>query len=74
MPKQKSKEPQLTISQKMKKQFREEIREIVKQKLSEINHYVAGCDSPFGYLTVREVQEKMCEIAEILGIEYKDGK
>lgn len=71
MPKQKT---ELTIGQKLKNQFREEIRENVKQKLSEINHYVAGCDSPFGYLTVREVQEKMCEIAEILGIEYKDGE
>jgi len=65
---------ELTVSQKMKKDFRKEIQEAVKQKLSEINHYVAGCDSPFGYLTVREVQEKMCEIAEILGIEYKDGE
>lgn len=63
---------ELTISQKMKNQFRNEIRENVKQKLDEINHYVAGCNSPFSYLQVRETQEKMLEIAEILGIEYKE--
>lgn len=56
------------LSSKINKKFKEELQFIIGMKLDEINHYIAGCDSPFDYLQVAEVQDKMCEIAEILGI------
>lgn len=52
--------------------FREELKSLVGQKLDEINHYIAGCDSPFGYLQIAIVQEKMCEIEGILGIKRSE--
>lgn len=54
-------------------QFADELRLIIKHKLDEINHYLAGCDSPFTYFQIGEVQEKLSEIAEILGIK-QEGK
>lgn len=56
------------ISDEMRESFRKEVKIIVKHKLDEINHYIAGCDSPFSYMQVRDVQEHMVEIAEALGI------
>lgn len=56
------------LTEKTKKAFKEEIQFIVGKKLDELNHYIAGCDSPFSYLQIADVQEKMCEIADILGI------
>lgn len=32
----------------------------------------AGCNSPFGYLQIADVQEKLCEIADILGIKGEE--
>ena len=49
--------------------FRKDLQERVKFHCHCINHYVAGCDSPFGYLQISDVQEKLREIEEILGIE-----
>lgn len=51
-----------------RERFQYELLGILEQKLSEINHYVAGCDSPFAYLQIRAVQEHLNEIGEILGI------
>lgn len=49
--------------------FRKNLQEQVRFHCNCINHYVAGCDSPFGYLQIADVQEKLREIHEILGIE-----
>ena len=56
------------ITEELNRRFREEIRLNVKHKLDEINHYVSGVDSPFNYMTISDVQEHLCVIAEILGI------
>lgn len=52
-----------------KNKFREELLKQVIFHCHCINHYVAGCDSPFGYLQISDVQEKLREIEDILGIE-----
>lgn len=56
------------LAEKTQKAFKEEIQFIVGKKLDELNHYIAGCASPFSYLQIADVQEKMREIADILGI------
>lgn len=55
-----------------KDEFREELKGLISQKLSEINHYVAGCDSPFSYSQISDVQESLCEIEVTLGIRQED--
>ena len=49
--------------------FKDELRTLVAKRLDEINHFISGCDSPFTYLQIREVQELMCDIRTTLGIE-----
>ena len=52
-----------------KDSFRQELKRAVNQKLKEINHYIAGCDSPFSYIQIREAQDLMNDIREVLEIE-----
>ena len=40
-----------------KRKFAIELKQLVHQKCVEINHYVSGCDSPFSYTQVADVQE-----------------
>jgi predicted butyrate kinase (DUF1464 family) len=63
-----SRSPKETLDSKLNNAFRKELQTYVKHNLDEINHYIAGCDSPFTYLQIADVQEKLREIAEILGI------
>ena len=49
--------------------FKDELKTLVAERLDEINHFISGCDSPFTYLQIREVQELMCDIRTTLGIE-----
>lgn len=58
---------------KVKAKFKEELQKIVQQKCCEINHYVSGCDSPFSYTQIREVQENLGEIEKNLGIKNISG-
>ena len=53
--------------------FKSELQRLVSQKCKEINHYITGCDSPFSYTQIREVQESLNGIEKVLGIkkEYK---
>lgn len=51
-----------------KKAFAMELKLFVKQKCEEINHYVSGCNSPFSYLQIADVQEHLCGIEDVLGI------
>ena len=52
--------------------FKDELKQAIMHHCNCINHYVAGCDSPFGYLQIRDVQEKLNDIHEILGIEVEE--
>ena len=52
--------------------FRNELKQAIKHHCDCINHYVGGCDSPFNYLQIRDVQEKLNDIHEILGIEVEE--
>ena len=63
-----SRSPKETQDSKLNSAFRKELKTCVKHKLDEINHYISGCDSPFSYLQIADTQEKLCEIADILGI------
>ncbi len=54
--------------------FNEDLKRIIKKRLDEINHCVAGCSSPFQYADIAEVQEHLNAIEGILGIkEEEDG-
>ena len=44
------------------------LKQLVHQKCVEINHYVSGCDSPFSYSQVADVQESLREIENTLNI------
>lgn len=46
--------------------FKKELQRLVHQKCCEINHYVSGCNSPFSYLQIRDVQEMLNDIDKIL--------
>jgi transcriptional regulator with XRE-family HTH domain len=48
--------------------FKTELQRLVSQKCKEINHYISGCDSPFSYTQIREVQASLNDIEEVLGI------
>ena len=52
--------------------FKGEIKTLVAKRLDEINHFISGCDSPFTYSQIREVQELMCDIRTTLGIEVEE--
>ena len=53
---------------KLVAEFRKELKVNIKHHCDCINHYVSGVDSPFQYLQIADVQEKLCEICDILGI------
>lgn len=52
-------------------QYARVLRPLISKRLNEINHLIAGCDSPFGYVAVRECQELMNLIRQHLGIKYR---
>ena len=60
---------EITIS---KRKFATELKQLVHQKCVEINHYVSGCDSPFSYSQVADVQESLREIENTLNIKVKE--
>jgi hypothetical protein len=53
-------------------QYARVLRPLISKRLDEINHLISGCDSPFGYVTVRECQELMNLIRQNLGLGYKN--
>ena len=59
---------EITLS---KRKFAIELKQLVHQKCVEINHYVSGCDSPFSYTQVADVQESLREIENTLNIKIK---
>ena len=59
---------EITLS---KRKFATEIKQLVHQKCIEINHYVSGCNSPFSYLQIADVQESLREIENTLNIKIK---
>ena len=60
---------EITIS---KRKFATELKQLVHQKCVEINHYVSGCNSPFSYLQIADVQESLREIENTLNIKVKE--
>ena len=56
----------------IKRKFTKEIKQLVHQKCIEINHYVSGCNSPFSYLQIADVQESLREIENTLNIKIKE--
>ena len=60
---------EITLS---KRKFATEIKQLVHQKCIEINHYVSGCNSPFNYLQIADVQESLREIENTLNIKVKE--
>ena len=60
---------EITLS---KRKFATEIKQLVHQKCVEINHYVSGCNSPFSYLQIADVQESLREIENTLNIKVKE--
>ena len=60
---------EITLS---KRKFATELKQLVHQKCVEINHYVSGCNSPFSYLQIADVQESLREIENTLNITIKD--
>ena len=55
-----------------KRKFATELKQLVHQKCVEINHYVSGCNSPFSYLQIADVQESLREIENTLNIKVKE--
>ena len=55
-----------------KRKFAIELKQLVHQKCVEINHYVSGCDSPFSYMQIADVQESLREIENTLNIKVKE--
>ena len=55
-----------------KRKFAIELKQLVHQKCVEINHYVSGCDSPFSYLQIADVQGRLREIENTLNIKAKE--
>ena len=51
-----------------RRKFATELKQLVHQKCVEINHYVSGCDSPFSYSQIADVQESLREIENTLNI------
>ena len=60
---------EITLS---KRKFATELKQLVYQKCVEINHYVSGCNSPFSYLQIADVQESLREIENTLNIGIKE--
>ncbi len=61
------------MDNKMRQDFRAEVKMLVRHKLDEINHYVSGVNSPFSYSQISNVQGYLCDIAEELGIKAQVG-
>ena len=55
-----------------KRKFATELKQLVHQKCVEINHYISGCDSPFSYVQISDVQENLREIENTLNIKTKE--
>ena len=55
-----------------KRKFTTELKQLVRQRCAEINHYVSGCNSPFSYLQIADVQESLREIENTLNIKIKE--
>ena len=55
-----------------KRKFAIELKQLVHQKCVEINHYVSGCNSPFSYLQIADVQERLREIENTLNIKINE--
>ena len=55
-----------------KRKFATELKQLVHQKCVEINHYVIGCNSPFSYLQIADVQESLRDIENTLNIKIKE--
>ena len=62
----------ITESETIREKFAIELKQLVHQKCVEINHYVSGCDSPFSYLQIADVQESLREIENTLNIKVKE--
>ena len=60
---------EITLS---KRKFATELKQLVHQKCVEINHYVSGCNSPFSYLQIADVQESLRDIENTLNIKIKE--
>ena len=60
---------EITLS---KIKFATELKQLVHQKCVEINHYVSGCNSPFSYLQIADVQESLRDIENTLNIKIKE--
>ena len=60
---------EITLS---KRKFATELKQLVHQKCVEINHYVIGCNSPFSYLQIADVQESLRDIENTLNIKIKE--
>ena len=60
---------EITLS---KRKFATELKQLVHQKCVEINHYVSGCNSPFSYLQIADVQESLREIENTLNTKVKE--
>ena len=57
-----------------KRKFATELKQLVHQKCAEINHYVSGCNSPFSYLQIADVQESLREIENTLNIKIRSDE
>ena len=55
-----------------RRKFATELKQLVRQRCAEINHYVSGCNSPFSYLQIADVQESLREIENTLNIKIKE--
>ena len=55
-----------------KRKFATELKQLVRQRCAEINHYVSGCNSPFSYLQIADVQESLRDIENTLNIKIKE--
>ena len=60
---------EITLS---KRKFATELKQLVHQKCVEINHYVSGCNSPFSYLQIADVQESLRDIENTFNIKIKE--
>ena len=60
---------EITLS---KRKFATELKQLVHQKCVEINHYVSGCNIPFSYLQIADVQESLRDIENTLNIKIKE--
>ena len=72
--KQKTKKVDKTEIAISKRKFATELKQLVHQKCVEINHYVSGCNSPFSYSQIVDVQESLREIENTLNIKIRSDE